>query len=76
MVDCGVRHDFAPRPGLLVRKIAPAPPTACRAGDDHAQCAQAIANGREIVAGLPGNAVLLGEMGIGNTSAASLLLAR
>ena len=25
---------------------------------------------------LPGNALLLGEMGIGNTSAASLLLAR
>ena len=29
-----------------------------------------------MVAGLPGNALLLGEMGIGNTSAASLLLAR
>ncbi len=40
-----------------------------------AQCAQAIANGRALVKSLPGNAVLLGEMGIGNTSAASLLLA-
>jgi nicotinate-nucleotide--dimethylbenzimidazole phosphoribosyltransferase len=77
VVDCGVRHDFAPRPGLVVRK--------CGAGTDDslhgpamsaAQCEQAIANGREIVAGLPGNAVLLGEMGIGNTSAAALLLAR
>ena len=32
--------------------------------------------GREVVRALPGNAVLLGEMGIGNTSVASLLLAR
>lgn len=40
------------------------------------QCEQALANGMELVRGLPGNALLLGEMGIGNTSAASLLLAR
>jgi nicotinate-nucleotide--dimethylbenzimidazole phosphoribosyltransferase len=30
----------------------------------------------DVVRGLPGNALLLGEMGIGNTSVASLLLAR
>jgi len=77
VVDCGVRHDFAPAPGLLVRKIAPGTQDAS-AGPamSGAQCAQAIANGREIVRALPGNAVLLGEMGIGNTSAASMLLAR
>jgi len=40
------------------------------------QCQQAIQNGVALVKTLPGNAVLLGEMGIGNTSAASLLLAR
>ena len=40
------------------------------------QCAQALANGVEVVRGLPGNALLLGEMGIANTSVASLLLAR
>jgi nicotinate-nucleotide--dimethylbenzimidazole phosphoribosyltransferase len=40
------------------------------------QCAQALTNGVELVKGLPGNALLLGEMGIGNTSAASLLLSR
>jgi nicotinate-nucleotide--dimethylbenzimidazole phosphoribosyltransferase len=40
------------------------------------QCQQALQNGMEIVKALPGNALLLGEMGIGNTSAASLLLAR
>jgi nicotinate-nucleotide--dimethylbenzimidazole phosphoribosyltransferase len=41
-----------------------------------AQCAQALAHGVALVQGLPGNVLLLGEMGIGNTSAASLLLAR
>jgi len=40
------------------------------------QCAQAIANGREVVRALPGNALLLGEMGIGNSSSAALLLSR
>jgi nicotinate-nucleotide--dimethylbenzimidazole phosphoribosyltransferase len=35
-----------------------------------------VANGCEVVQQLPGNALLLGEMGIGNTSAASLLMAR
>jgi nicotinate-nucleotide--dimethylbenzimidazole phosphoribosyltransferase len=41
-----------------------------------AQCDAAIANGRATVAQLPGNALLVGEMGIGNTSSAALLLAR
>ncbi|WP_298928487.1 nicotinate-nucleotide--dimethylbenzimidazole phosphoribosyltransferase [uncultured Ramlibacter sp.] len=77
VVDCGVRHAFAPSPGLIVRKIAPGTQDAS-AGPamSAAQCEQAIANGKELVQGLPGNALLLGEMGIGNTSSASLLLAR
>ncbi len=89
VVDCGVKHDFlhglppnASRPGLLVRKVT------CGGGEcgtvdastqpamTQAQCLEAIANGQAIVQQLPGNALLLGEMGIGNTSAASLLLAR
>ncbi|MDN3922398.1 nicotinate-nucleotide--dimethylbenzimidazole phosphoribosyltransferase [Roseateles violae] len=77
VVDAGVAHDFAPRPGLVVAKIAPG--TADSAGGpamSAAQCTQAIARGREIVGQRPGNALLLGEMGIGNTSAAALLLAR
>ncbi len=77
VVDAGVRHDFAPRPGLLLRKVAPGSADAL-AGPamTAAQCAQALAAGRGVVQGLPGNALLLGEMGIGNTSAAALLLAR
>jgi nicotinate-nucleotide--dimethylbenzimidazole phosphoribosyltransferase len=41
-----------------------------------AQCEQALLHGIELVKGLPGNVLLLGEMGIGNTSPASLILAR
>ncbi|PIQ56539.1 MAG: nicotinate-nucleotide--dimethylbenzimidazole phosphoribosyltransferase [Comamonadaceae bacterium CG12_big_fil_rev_8_21_14_0_65_59_15] len=87
VVDCGVNHDFladlpagTQRPGLRVCKVA---------GGEHgtadaleqpamsaAQCQQALQNGMALVKNLPGNALLLGEMGIGNTSAASLLLAR
>ncbi|MBB1599150.1 nicotinate-nucleotide--dimethylbenzimidazole phosphoribosyltransferase [Variovorax sp. UMC13] len=77
VVDCGVRRDFAPRDGLLLRKIAPGTADAS-AGPamSAAQCAEAIANGRAIVREMPGNALLLGEMGIGNSSTAALLLAR
>jgi nicotinate-nucleotide--dimethylbenzimidazole phosphoribosyltransferase len=77
VVDCGVRHDFAPRPGLVINKIAPGTADALEGPAMSAtQCEAALANGVALVRGLPGNALLLGEMGIGNTSAASLLLAR
>ena len=77
VLDCGVRHDFEPAPGLLVRKIAPGTQDCSRGpAMTRAQCEQAVGNGIELVKTLPGNALLLGEMGIGNTSAASLLTAR
>ncbi len=83
VVDCGVARDFAPRdvvpgqPQLLLRKVAPGTQDASVGpAMSAAQCTQALENGREVVRGLPGNALLLGEMGIGNTSVASLLLAR
>ena len=77
VMDCGVRHDFTPRAGLLRRKVAPGTADSSQGpAMSAAQCAQAIANGMDAVKNLPGNVLLLGEMGIGNTSAASLLLAR
>jgi len=84
VIDCGVAHDFASRPPLapgrpqlLVRKIAHATAdSSVQPAMTPAQCLQAIANGREVVRSLPGNAVLLGEMGIGNTSAAAMLFSR
>lgn len=83
VVDCGVARPIAARdtapgaPRLLVRKVAPGTQDAS-VGPAMApeQCAQALLNGMEVVRSLPGNALLLGEMGIGNTSVASLLLAR
>ncbi len=77
VVDAGVRHDFATRPGLLDRKIAAGTADALDGpAMTEAQCAQAVRTGRDVVRDLPGNALLLGEMGIGNTSSAALLLAR
>jgi nicotinate-nucleotide--dimethylbenzimidazole phosphoribosyltransferase len=84
VVDCGVAHDFGPRdsaapgqPRLLASKIAPG--TADSSQQEamtQAQCKAALRNGRQLVRDLPGNTLLLGEMGIGNTSAAALLMAR
>ena len=87
VVDCGVNHDFlaglpagSQRPGLQVRKVAGAEQgtadSSVQAAMTPAQCQLAIQNGMALVKELPGNALLLGEMGIGNTSAASLLLSR
>ncbi len=87
VVDCGVKHDFlaglsagATRAGLQVRKVAGAESgtadSSVKEAMSAAQCAAAMEQGRALVKGLPGNALLLGEMGIGNTSAASLILAR
>ena len=83
VVDCGVAKPIAPRDGapgapqLLLRKVAPGTADASVGPAMTAeQCAQAITNGIEVVRTLPGNALLLGEMGIANTSVASLLLAR
>ncbi|MES2609543.1 MAG: nicotinate-nucleotide--dimethylbenzimidazole phosphoribosyltransferase [Pseudomonadota bacterium] len=83
VVDCGVAKPIAERntapgaPRLLVRKVASGTADASAGPAMTAeQCQQAITNGMEVVRGLPGNALLLGEMGIANTSIASLLLAR
>lgn len=77
VIDCGVNHDFTPRSGLIIRKVAYGTADSLQVPAMSAeQCQQAIDQGRDIVKNLPGNAVLLGEMGIGNTSAAALLLAR
>jgi nicotinate-nucleotide--dimethylbenzimidazole phosphoribosyltransferase len=90
VVDCGVARDFAPReqdpehklplaglPRLWRRKVAYGTRD-CSTGPAMTaeQCQLALRNGVELIRKLPGNAVLLGEMGIGNTSSASLLLAR
>jgi nicotinate-nucleotide--dimethylbenzimidazole phosphoribosyltransferase len=77
VMDCGVRHEFAPRPGLLQCKVASGTADASTGpAMTAAECAAAMEHGAAAVLALPGNALLLGEMGIGNTSAASMLFAR
>ncbi|HNF62410.1 MAG TPA: nicotinate-nucleotide--dimethylbenzimidazole phosphoribosyltransferase [Rhodocyclaceae bacterium] len=77
VVDAGVAHDFGPRPGLIAAKVAPGTANYLEApAMDAAQRNAALAHGRELALGLAGtgcNVVGFGEMGIGNTAAASLL---
>ncbi|MBB4845790.1 nicotinate-nucleotide--dimethylbenzimidazole phosphoribosyltransferase [Paucibacter oligotrophus] len=77
VVDAGVAHDFAPRKGLIIAKIAHGTQDASRQpAMSVEQCATAINEGKALLRQRPGNVLLLGEMGIGNTSSAALLLAR
>lgn len=77
VVDAGVAADLAPHPQLQQRKIAAGTQNIC-AGPAMSpdQAAQALQAGMAVVRELPGNVVAFGEMGIANTSAAALLLAR
>lgn len=77
VVDAGVDDDLPVHPQLLNHKIRRASRDALNeSAMSEAECWQAIRTGMAIVETLPGNILIVGEMGIGNTSAASLLLAR
>jgi nicotinate-nucleotide--dimethylbenzimidazole phosphoribosyltransferase len=75
IADCGVDSPLAD--GAVDLRIA------CGTADASAgpamsveDATRALCNGMAFVERLPGNALLLGEMGIGNTSSASLLMQR
>ncbi|HYR24836.1 MAG TPA: nicotinate-nucleotide--dimethylbenzimidazole phosphoribosyltransferase [Aquabacterium sp.] len=77
VVDAGVAHDLAPRDGLQIRKVARGTADcSTQPAMSQAQRDEALRHGQDVVRGLPGNVILLGEMGIGNTSSAALLMAR
>lgn len=83
VMDCGVARDIPERPlvpgqpRLWPAKVAYGTQDCSQApAMSAAQCDTAMRAGAALVQALPGNALLLGEMGIGNTSCASLLLAR
>ena len=80
VVDCGVNAVFAAQPGLVIHKVSGAARGTADSTSEPAmsaaQCAEAIKNGQALVKSLEGNVLLLGEMGIGNTSAAALLMSR
>jgi len=77
IIDAGVAHDFGKRAGLIDAKIAAGTANYIEEPAMTAeQCAQAIARGAEISRNLAingCNVVGFGEMGIGNTAAASLI---
>ncbi|BBB66104.1 nicotinate-nucleotide-dimethylbenzimidazole phosphoribosyltransferase [Undibacterium sp. YM2] len=75
VVDAGVNHEFGPREKLLSMKVANGTHNfAKEPAMTAAQCQAAMQNGAELVAGLSGNVLGFGEMGIGNTTAAAALM--
>ncbi|MDN3399479.1 nicotinate-nucleotide--dimethylbenzimidazole phosphoribosyltransferase [Psychrobacter sp. APC 3426] len=82
VVDAGVDADFAnspfkDHPQLLDYKVRHGSRDALtEPAMTEAECLAALKNGMKVVENLTGNLLIVGEMGIGNTSAASLLLAR
>lgn len=82
VVDAGVDTDFAnspfkDHPQLLDYKVRLGSRDALiEAAMTKAECLAALENGINVVKNMAGNLLIVGEMGIGNTSAASLLLAR
>ena len=80
VVDAGVAAELAPHPALLDAKIALGTGNAAReAAMTLAQCESAIARGAKIAADAVAegfDVIALGEMGIGNTSSAALIMHR
>ena len=82
VVDVGVDADFANSPfkdhaQLLDYKARHGSRDALtEPAMTAAECLAALENGMDVVKNMAGNLLIVGEMGIGNTSAASLLLAR
>ena len=77
VVDCGVAADLSAQPGLVVAKVrAGTADSSTEPAMTAAECDAAMAHGAALLCGLPGNVLLLGEMGIANTSAAALLMSR
>ncbi len=74
VVDAGVAADLSAHPQLQHRKVAwgTADSTLTQAMTA-AQAEIAVHVGMDVVRGLPGNVLALGEMGIGNTSSAALI---
>ena len=77
VVDAGVAAKLPAHPQLLQRKIAMGTKNSCcEAAMSQFEAQAALVAGMQVVQALPGNVVAFGEMGIANSSAAALLLAR
>ena len=77
VVDAGVDADLAPHPALIDAKVRLG---SRNAADEpaltDAEVEQALRRGAEIAAASAAQALILGEMGIGNTASAALLMHR
>ena len=78
VIDAGVAHEFGPREGLINAKINPAGTRnyIVEPAMSTVECTAALAKGAEIAHHLADegcNVLGFGEMGIGNTAAASLI---
>lgn len=80
IVDAGVDHDFEPHPDLIIAKTAYGTHSALKgAAMSEAALNAAITAAEQIVTDIHAkgcNVIGFGEMGIGNTAASSLLLAK
>jgi nicotinate-nucleotide--dimethylbenzimidazole phosphoribosyltransferase len=75
IIDAGVNHDFGRRDGLIDRKLAHGTRNfAQEAAMSRATCDAALAAGMALAAEVEGNVIGFGEMGIGNTTAATALM--
>jgi nicotinate-nucleotide--dimethylbenzimidazole phosphoribosyltransferase len=80
IVDAGVNHDFGHLPPLIDAKVAYGTRNfRHEPAMSQEQCLQAMRNGAKLVqeaAAAGSNVIGFGEMGIGNTSAAAMLMSR
>jgi nicotinate-nucleotide--dimethylbenzimidazole phosphoribosyltransferase len=80
VVDVGVSLDFQPQPGLVIAKVAKGTASSLdQSAMSQAQCLAALEAGKlaaERAFTAQADCFIGGEMGIGNTSAASLLIAK
>ena len=80
VVDVGVSSDFQPQPGLFIAKVAKGTASSLdQAAMSQAQCLAALEAGKQAAERAftaQADCFIGGEMGIGNTSAASLLIAK
>ncbi|QJD79638.1 nicotinate-nucleotide--dimethylbenzimidazole phosphoribosyltransferase [Spirosoma rhododendri] len=78
LVDAGVDYTFDPYPHLIDAKVAPGTRSFLReAAMTPEQCVTCLENGRALVAQVQAtgcNVIGFGEMGIGNTSSAAMLM--
>jgi nicotinate-nucleotide--dimethylbenzimidazole phosphoribosyltransferase len=75
VVDAGVATHLPEHPNLLQMKIAPSTRNCVLApAMSDLQAVAALQGGMDVVRQLAGNVVAFGEMGIGNTSSAALIL--